>query len=210
MTDIVKLETEVKKLKAELASQSRKQVAKWIIAGATSVTVGIMGLAGIGAWTIFRPQIDAHIQTVANADIKSAVPSGVIAAFTIECPVGLGWQPYKEATGRFIVGAGSEYKRAFKNWKSEKQDGGFDEKSLSLYELESISGEEEHILSEGQLAEHVHWVDSYEGRPPPSEGGVHYYLKGSDTSRPGGDSVGLNEAHNNMPPYIALNFCKKR
>lgn len=100
------------------------------------------------------------------------------------CPEG--WSPFEEAKDRFIVGAGGKYPT-----------------------VEEIGGEETVTLSVEQMPTHRHiqtWGQGH-GVDPAAWGNnlQKYKTESLGYTR----SEGGNEAHNNMPPYIVLYFCKK-
>ena len=160
------------------------------------------------------------------------LPSGIIVASSATCAeLGSDWQPFREATGRFIVGAGENYLRAYRQWRPEGSTAGVD---LSPYEVLSIGGEEDHVLKSNEMPTHNHaistgyrsngtWHDGLEGFPGNRSGnpgtGIDQFYMQNDPSivREGGhgsldqviSATGGSIAHNNMPPYIALYFCKK-
>lgn len=148
------------------------------------------------------------------------IPRGVVIAFdrddlnADECPPG--WQPFKEARARVIVGAGDPSKAPGKY--------GYDEgaRPLTHYVRGQHRGEEQHTLTIKEIPAHLHVFtdntilvkspipqNSFGGTNDPAGG-----VKGSEknkTDLAGGDgnTAGQAKPHNNMPPYIALYFCKK-
>lgn len=180
-------------LKRELESQARQQAAKWII----SSIVILVGFAVTGWWFYLQPKIDDYIRNKADG-----LPSGAVVAFLSSesepCP-GDNWEIYNDVKGRFIVGAG-------------KGDG------LTLRELGKSGGEQMHILKGDELPSHNHdiYFSLGEGGAAPlnwfnnakTNNTVASQSRGPDT---GGHQpfVGKNQPHNNMPPYIALYYCKK-
>jgi len=120
----------------------------------------------------------------------SQFPSGAIVAFdrNNRCPVG--WVEYEEARGRAIIGANPSRTHG-----------------LTARAFGSTGGAETHTLTVAEMPSHNH-------------GGIF----GSDGSRPRGTNdhrpetahntvriatQGGGQPHNNMPPFIALYFCKK-
>ena len=130
--------------------------------------------------------------------VKSSlgIPKGVVVAFDLPisgdrpegCPKG--WSAMRDLDGRVILGAGLA-----RNQKYGYRDiGGEEEVTLSLPQMPK----HQHLLPVAQNEPNEEWAFRADG-----EGnwtGVHHRI--SDFS--GGD-----EPHNNMPPYIALYFCKK-
>lgn len=143
------------------------------------------------------------------ADLAISIPPGTVAAFdTTGCPAG--WTEFEEAQGRFILGVGKgPLKVAVKH-----RDPG---------------GEEEHTLEPEELPLHIHGMGligldgaraTHGNDPKDSFLDVPWYIKGSnhltegfeddakDIMEPFGGRDGMTLPHNNMPPYIALHFCK--
>lgn len=102
------------------------------------------------------------------------------------CPPG--WSPFEDAKNRFILGAGDRYAV-----------------------VGTKGGEETVTLSEAQMPKHSHkisgtlsgyplpWFESQRSHPVPTGVGGAIFDWSSGDGKP----------HNNMPPYIALYFCKK-
>ena len=137
-----------------------------------------------------------------------ALPRGAVVAFDrASCPDG--WVPFRDADGRMILGA---------------MDNGDPD-----FVWHEKGGEKNVTLSLSQMPRHRHHIFSNNNSRGPgglSAGsavqsvgtggnlGQHEYaMRG--TSTPGEPDVGVaseaggSEPHNNMPPYIALYFCKK-
>lgn len=130
---------------------------------------------------------------------QMTVPSGAVVAFANKCP-DKGWSPYTKAEGRFILGVGKGPLESFVG-------------------LETPGGQQKITLTTEEMPKHKHdltssVVTAHEGgeyitinRGPPQLERRKY----SDAS-PGRDiaeHAGNNKAHDNMPPYIALYFCRK-
>jgi hypothetical protein len=132
-----------------------------------------------------------------TADLETQItalelPVGTVAAFQLnECPVG--WEFFAASAGRTIIGTG-------------QSDG------LTNRNLLDIGGEEMHTLTEAEMPSHTH---AYEDQLVAAN--VGGWLGGGGNSgqawRDHGiptSATGGNQPHNNMPPYIALLFCKKQ
>ena len=166
-----------------------------------------------------------------NSLKKDVVPSGAVMAFDIrgsgdpdECPDG--WSRFRDAGGRVIIGAGSHSQRDMNG------------KPLTNYTKGDNGGEEEHTLATREMPNHSHGPGTLtttesgdhshlrKGRAlveiGDGIGGAGLVIGGNtlqETSLRGshthdsfsGDTekMGSGEPHNNMPPYVALNFCKK-
>lgn len=141
------------------------------------------------------------------------LPDRIVIASTVACDeLGEGWQPFREATGRLIVGAGTETLRAYGTWDRQRPGGGVEPVPLTSHEVLATGGEETHALSEAELPAHRHPVGGQhlaklEGRMLGGSGTRGDVRLQNDTRQ--SLAAGGGGAHNNMPPYIALHFCTK-
>lgn len=143
------------------------------------------------------------------------LPGGAVVAFDGKCPINAGWVPYEDGAGKVVLGAGSGTLR-FRGPHRPKDAP--HELSLTPVALGDQGGEEQHTLSPKEMPSHDHPGSRTDDTPlrtsapldnaKSSQGDLHPI---NQTSRvpvvvapQGGDA-----AHNNMPPYIALYFCKK-
>lgn len=110
-----------------------------------------------------------------------AIPRNVVLAFDqAECPEG--WERYNEADGRFILGV---------------REG---------MPLRATGGSEAHRLTIEEMPTHDHGaVFGGDGRKAGMLNEWPYHASGYERMRP----TGGGRPHNNMPPYIALIYCKK-
>ena len=124
---------------------------------------------------------------------SSTFPSGAILAFSLpDCPNG--WSSFDEGAGRVIIGVG-------------KGTG------LTARNLMDKGGEEKHKLNIAEMPKHNHKLMDVRNdrRDDYGFGGSElniYMAKGREIS----DIIsqeGEGEPHNNMPPFIALRFCRK-
>lgn len=77
-------------------------------------------------------------------------------------------------------------------------------------QLGSMGGAETHQLTEDELPNHSHNVPRYGGSGLPGESiNFQPYNYGSPTSPYSTSSAGSDQPHNNMQPYIALNYIIK-
>lgn len=135
-------------------------------------------------------------QAPAPAPIGKEIASGTVVAFDLPngCPDG--WTEFADAAGRVIIGQGS---------------GMVDENGQPLMsrKYREHGGEEKHTLTVAEMPSHQHSVYQHAG-----------YHGGDVEGASAGDArtmvhaavsgpTGGGEAHNNMPPYVALYFCKK-
>lgn len=124
------------------------------------------------------------------------VPSGMIAAFDLnECPVD--WDPYSEAVGRVLVGAGSVA-------------------GLTVRRVGAEGGAETVTLNVEQLPRHQHQTVET-GDPTNSKFGIgiamHSRTGVNWTDQFGASLTGFagdGKPHENMPPFRVVTFCKRR
>ena len=128
----------------------------------------------------------------------SAVPQGAVVAFATPCPTERGWKEYEQARGRFLVAAG-------KNTDSAGNEREF------APGVGDNDGTYKHTLTTDEMPAHRHAVDrqgptrGIEGLPPiGSDGAIIAVIEQEMTH-----IAGKGQAHNNVPPYIALYFCEK-
>ena len=124
--------------------------------------------------------------------ILGGVASGAVVAYDLPggCPEG--WSDFGDGHGRVVIGSGPGYP------------------------YREVGGAAEVVLEIGHLPAHSHDVERFEwglsinGNGHPQrldvDDGLPYSgLTGTLTTSP----VGEGEAHENVPPYIALRLCKK-
>jgi len=135
------------------------------------------------------------------------VPNGAVVAFDRGNGCPKGWSNYAVGAGRAIVGAGSG-------------NFGTNNKALTSRDFGETGGEETVTLTVDEMPRHSHEIGDPDGNPLRYQkyefggtgGGAQllhsagndivddfYYAEESGNSQP----------HNNMPPFIALYFCKK-
>ncbi|MFY0619455.1 hypothetical protein [Shimia sp.] len=161
-------------------------------------------------------QMQTLLDTVAQIDTEALIPANAVLAVDSpgRCPNG--WSEFVEAQGRTIIGA--SFGKPSNLSRSADQE-------TTQRKYRDHGGEERVLLTQGQMPKHNHTVTS---SPPDSS--VHDGFGGSkepfglraeydpevlptpgwETQHPSFMSAeGGDQAHNNMPPYIALYFCKK-
>lgn len=143
------------------------------------------------------------------------IPSGTVAAFDlVTCPTG--WSPYNRSWGRFIIGAVSteqlgEIPGAF------RQDGAGS--NLVERPFGTAGGVQSHTLTIDEMPAHDHGGTTGDANAGPFieypaqrgaagrlHGDVPFSTSGHSHSIP---RQGGNQPHENMPPYVALHYCKK-
>lgn len=134
-------------------------------------------------------------------EARPTVPSGAVVAFDRECPSN-GWELYDRAGGRFVVGAGHHANRDANG------------EQLTIYQKHRINGgEEKHTLTTEEMPSHNHAVYPHAGFVLANSG-----QQGAGSEDPHATSnvangvtsiAGMGKAHNNMPPFVTLNYCLK-
>lgn len=143
-----------------------------------------------------------RVQAIEIAELKRgstaspSAPEGAVIAFDREDGCPRGWSEFEDARGRMILGANKNRTHGY-----------------VLRPFRGVGGEEVHTLTVKELPKHDHSaglffstnVDANRARPMATpNGGQPIYQVSKPTSTAGG-----GQPHNNMPPYIALFFCKK-
>lgn len=149
----------------------------------------------------------------ATSNATAGIPEGAVMAFDAErCPSG--WAAFQQAGGRFIIGSGLH---------ENKDVNGL---PLKAFKTGLSGGEAVHALTIDEMPKHTHQFSIEAGAKIPekfpdfwlSGTGSTYNFEFNNPSGPqanvGGLVLGIAEAggsqaHNNMPPYVALYFCKK-
>lgn len=149
---------------------------------------------------------------------EPAIPDGAIVALSSPCNNYDGWEDYADGAGKFLLGAGTGVLRPQGPHAPLLPDGTH-EINLSTVNAGDQGGEEKHRLLISEMPIHKHQVSTFEwghtingnnhpkridvddGEPWPPSNGL--------TGRLETDTRGENMPHNNMPPYIAVYFCKK-
>ncbi len=159
----------------------------------------------VPSWLEIDERFTNRLETV---EVPEPLPRGAVLAFERDdltadtCPDG--WQPYKNARGRVIIGAGdpSESEGKF----------GFDETGnlLTQYVMRQHGGAETHTLIVAEMPSHRHsYVDRHVVAQEDDEIMTDGPSRGWGDHPRNTETAGGGKPHNNMPPYIALYFCKK-
>jgi hypothetical protein len=142
-----------------------------------------------------------QIQDLTKA-LDLALPKGAVVAFDSATGCPGGWAPYTDAISRTIVGASLS---------------SADAHGLTFRPPRSTGGEENHVLTVNEIPPHEHRVyrhaageEFHVGAPPPpgfvgGAGSADNYTFVKDTWMTG--PTGGGQAHNTMPPYVALFYC---
>ena len=153
------------------------------------------------------------------------IPEGAVVAFDRPdgCPKDKGWVPYEDAAGKFILGAGSG---TLRYRGPHRPEGVSASVALQPVVRGDQGGAETHTLTADELPRHRHnTVYAGEGTAGPSAGNTVGSLGDSGSGEPRNYALeakhdveadagrssyaGKSDPHNNMPPFIALYFCKK-
>ena len=136
----------------------------------------------------------ALAEIAAATTVPTPIPDGAVVAFTTtSCPSG--WLPYGPASGRFIVGVGrdSQYDR----YGAEQPE----------FTAAETGGSRTHVLTVDEIPghDHAYTFSSGNGSPQHIDYSANEFGFKDQTSPT--SSTGGGQAHNNMPPYIALMVC---
>ena len=104
---------------------------------------------------------------------------------------GMAWRPYQPIGGRFVVASGQ---------------GRDDRGEVMDFPSGSEGGEYRHLLTKAEMPEHVHPYNDKHPGSVRADYGDDEPGERKETRRETGPA-GENEPHNNIPPYLALNFC---
>ncbi|MVO16845.1 hypothetical protein [Parasedimentitalea huanghaiensis] len=173
--------------------------------------------------------LEARIEKLEKEGDSSSVPSipvGAVMAFDTDpktepgCPAG--WEFFEPAGGRMIVGAGDHNNRWFQRDSSEPLP-------ISIYptfeqdaragvqetdEARATGGAESVSITVAQLPPHNHGLEhGLNGQQLPWYAQAKSYPVPIGVAHSGSEydwSSGSGEGHPNMPPFIALYYCKKK
>ena len=188
---------------------SWNHVPKWLIG------IGLTSVALVFVVQMWRGEAVMCADGTLFAKTCTSTAAGLVAAFDRAdlnedtCPEG--WEPFVDGRGRVIVGAGNPSASTGQLGVDEAGD------PLTSRSLRQHGGAEKHTLSKDEMAAHSHRIDGFEwgysvngngdaARIDVDDGAPWEGHKGTlHTSK-----EGPGDAHNNMPPYIALYLCKKK
>jgi hypothetical protein len=127
-------------------------------------------------------------------------PSGAVVAFAVPCPTEQGWNEYGQAAGRFIVGANLDQRNGLKNRLPSDQPSGRETITLRPSQLP-------HLTLHSETLKLIHITDT---GPSPHNAVVRTDANiGTTTIETNFPEKGEQEPIDNMPPYLALYYCKK-
>lgn len=205
---LLKEQTVAQRLRAQVTEQIAAQQAR--IAARVNIAVE-SALQDRASKDRITQAIDEKVGEIAKlssdglVDSAIRIPTGTVLAFDLdECP--LGWTPYVPAVGRFIVGAGrGSNSDASGTLLSDRGQG-------------SVGGLQVVTLTEANIPSHAHGftgslklagllLNNAEYGTSPTHGGVP--LHGNTNGGAPEGSRGPPSQVENMPPYVALTYCRK-
>lgn len=204
-----------------------KKIPNWTLAAAFAVLVVNIMVANILAVYAYFTN---HTLVIAGLEFGSpSVRANSVIAYDLEnCPGG--WEKFEPAIGRFIIGAGTPSDPLYSTY----EDGG-QKLPISSYNWRKAEGVERYTLTEPEMPSHTHWNYVDDGYSHP-EDEAKWTLGRSNSlqskfgpiasplssNQVGNDAYtgaryhriqqqprGNNASHDNMPPYVALIYCKK-
>lgn len=178
-----------------------------------SAVFALLFIAGVGLCVFLAefkkiilliPLLCMAVFPVISGSEQDRMPKGAVVAFNSVngCPVG--WQLFTPALGRMIVGA------------TQDAQVDNDKTSLTQRQLLDTGGAEKHRLSVAEMPSHNHTnghyryllksrgFNTYHGKDDKTSGEPNLKCIASIKASGGG------QAHNNMPPFIALYYCQKQ
>ena len=169
--------------------------------GAVSELKGEKGDKGRDAPTAQELKAAFLADSDAVAKLKGAdasIPSGTVAAFDLldRCPVG--WSPFAPGQDRVIVGAGGRYRGPIAHEPRHKTGG---EHAVALT-IEQMP------IHTHETAQGIDWGPVTPG-PKENPNALHFETKWESFPDAIVAAEGGGQTHENMPPYIALYFCRK-
>ncbi|TIP69628.1 MAG: hypothetical protein E5X53_33610 [Mesorhizobium sp.] len=169
-------------LPAELKAAIKKEAVQQVSKWIIA-TIVVLGAAALFGWWLFlKPIIIGEL---------GGVPKGAVAAFDLSdgCPDG--WKQFDDASGRFVIGAGQG-------------------KGLTERLIRAAGGSEEHKLIVDELPQQQIALQTpvYSASGDRFNAGGKNYLVVGITS----NNISIGGAAKEipmLPPFLALNFCKK-
>lgn len=156
-------------------------------------------------------EVNAEVEEIRRMSIRTGLPKNAVLAFDDPngCPAG--WTPYSRADGRVIIGVTTGKSPLSQRFYGEE------------------GGKEIVTLTEATIPQHQHALLAFlgfnetggditpENQIKIADGEINparsetYRLRGTDLEATHGRSstVGEGQPHENMPPFIALFYCKK-
>jgi hypothetical protein len=142
----------------------------------------------------------------------SEFPRNVVVASLSECAqLGKDWTPWREGTGRFLIGAGKDTVETYGTWTMQLAGGNVRVRPLTTYSALATGGEEQHQLSIAEMPAHTHRLYRTKGMTKGNAVYPDWSVMGEDLKQDVADTLpsGGGLPHNTLPPFIALYYCKK-
>lgn len=170
----------VRPANSELRESIKKEVAQQAAKWLVAFAVAAVTFAVTGWWLYLKPKI-------------GGVPASMVSAFDLPegCP--WGWESAKGLGGKTIIGVGKGH--------------GSDGHELSDRRYREEGGTEKHTLSTDEMPAHSHsgeTIGKWNGQRP-----AHILGTGVPNESGKIGETGGSKAHNNMPPFVVLFYCKK-
>lgn len=157
--------------------------------------------------------VERRIFSVMEEVQIAPIPSGAVIAFDLAkgCPAG--WRSYPQLAGRMVIGVGRgsvDERGRFLTPRELYDDGGNEKVALNLKEMPP----HRHTITSSPPDTNIH--DGFGGSG--SNFGLRPEFDPSVEARPGWSTTqhrffmseeGKGEAHDNMPPFLALHYCIK-
>ncbi len=158
------------------------------IAGVVGLIAVIGAAFGVHEYLDSRYVLKDELQHIAAVD-------ELIVLTNRNCEdLGKGWKPYVHISGRFPIGAGTTITADERNERRK-------------FKLLETGGEYMHVLTEPEMPRHTHpYSDRTQRHPNIGDSGSRIGDTQVQDNRET-DPEGEDMPHNNMPPYLVLNFC---
>lgn len=176
---------------------------------ATALSFSLLGAATAASISAVYAQQErrSDVELVQSLIDEFESLQGAVVAFDRPegCPDG--WSEYTDAYGRVVVGA-------IPNGRVPPAQMSHQVEDFRDYFLGIKRSEERVALTVEQMPPHTHGLDMFNAPNHDGTGGAHpqggdyqreFLFVNSGSTRQTGQGL----SHNNMPPYIALKFCKK-
>lgn len=156
-------------------------------------------------------EVNAEVEEIRRLSIRTGLPKNAVLAFDDPngCPAG--WTPYTRADGRVIIGVTTGKSPLSQRFYGE--EGGAEGVTLT----EATIPQHQHallaFLGFDQAGDDItpdNQIKIADGEVSPARSET-YRLRGTDLEASHGksSSVGNGQPHENMPPFIALYYCRK-
>ena len=199
---------------AQEAARIAENVARQAGSEAALTAATFVSSTRAAATLVQQPEFIAQVSSGALVSLE-----GAVVAFVDGCPE-QGWVPFEDGAGKFLLGAGSGT-LVYGEASPHRPDGAPEFVRLTAVNAGDQGGAETHALTEPEMPRHQHLpggnIDRLlgydnDGRSRTYQKEAHesvHVTTSTATAFAGGLPDETTKPHNNMPPYIALHFCKK-